>query len=105
MMLELRDGLQDLKMRCSPMAASFRHHCRPPPLTCGLTMPAFMGLQEFDVSMMYEDLAELELKLKRLIQQQQEEKAAAEAAQKSKLEGRGAGRPLIEVEAVGVEAN
>lgn len=61
--------------------------------------------EEFDVSMMYEDLAELELKLKRLIQQQQEEKAAAEAAQKSKLEGRGAGRPLIEVEAVGVEAN
>lgn len=59
------------------------------------------------MSMMYEDLAQLELKLKQLIQQQQEEKAAAAAGAvpESKLDGKAAGRPLIEVEAVGVDAN
>lgn len=39
-----------------------------------------MSLQDFDVSLMYEDLAQLEVKLMALIEQQKQEKEAAEAA-------------------------
>lgn len=59
--------------------------------------------QDFHVSTMYEDLAQLEVKLMELIKQQQQEKAAAEAAEQQK--GKAAGRPLVVVEAVSADAN
>jgi hypothetical protein len=60
--------------------------------------------QGFDVAEMYEDLAQLEVKLREYIEQQQKDKAAAEAAAAGKLKD-GVGKPLVVVEAVASRSN